>query len=403
MPDLSFYVPFFKVDVLSQDEVIITGIATDETPDAEGEITDYDATKEAAIEYADWRNIREMHEPSAVGVAETITLDDVTRSMVVTARIIGREVVKKIRAGVYKGFSIGGRKLAPPVLENRAGRLIKRITKYMLTEISLVDRPANPNAIFTVVKRESDMKDQLQKWLDMVKVLAGGDSVAADIEATIAKMDDKEMPEEMMGKEDNPPDPKEEASEPAAEQAREDNAPDSEKPAPPTDTPSGTPETAKAEGDLPTQPPPDTSVEAMTPDSVRELVMSVLMDVGLVRQMAGGQSSMAYAAEIGHLKKSLASFTKADDFQKVIGDVAAIVSALEGVGERLEAVEKARSQMGPVLRELGAFNFAGIETSTLEKMVSETADPQLKQQLGLQLVQAQIKAAQGNSISFNNK
>ncbi len=382
------FVPFLKIDVLSEDEAIVSGIATDETPDSDGDITDYDATKEAAIEYSNWRNIREMHSPSAVGVAEEIRLDDLTRSMVITARIIGKEVVKKVRAGVYKGFSIGGKKLAPPILENRAGQVIKRITKYMLTEISLVDRPANPSAIFTVVKREKEinMKDQLRKWLDVVKSMAGGESVAQEIEQTIAKMDE-EIP---------------------AEKETEDTAKaDGEMPADNDNDEGGQgnsdmdgDEAAKSdEGGEPTQTPPSESIDQLTPESVRDIVMNVLLDVGLVRQMAGG-SSMAFSAATGDIQKSLALYAKADDFQKVIGDVAILVDALETLGNKVETIEKSSSQMGPVLRELGQFGFAGVETSVLEKMLSETTDPLTKQQLGLQLAQAQIKSAQGNQINF---
>lgn len=389
---MNYFVPFLKVDILSDDEAIVSGIATDETPDSDGEITDYYATKEAAIEYSNWRNIREMHSPSAVGVAEEINLDDLTRSMVITARVIGKEVVKKVRAGVYKGFSIGGKKLAPPVIENRAGQMVKRITKYMLTEISLVDRPANPSAVFTMVKREKevDMKDQLRKWLDVVKAMGGGESVAKEMEETIAKMD-----EEIPPKEENEDTAKADGEMPSdndGDEAGQGNSDMDGDEAPPAEK--------SDEGGEPTQAPPDESIDQLTAESVRDIVMNVLLDVGLVRQMAGGGSSMAFSAEIGDLKKSLALYASANDFQKAIGDLALVVNAVETINTRLETIEKSSSQMGPVLRELGPFGLAGIETSVLEKMLSETTDPLTKQQLGLQLAQAQIRNAQGTQINF---
>lgn len=376
---ISYYVPFAKVDLISEDEAIVTGIATDETVDAEGEVTDYNATKEAAIEYANWRNIREMHGPAAVGVAETITLDDLTKSMSIVARIIGREPVKKIRAGIYKGFSIGGRKLAPPVVENRAGQIVKRIVKYLLTEISLVDRPANPNAIFSIVKRESEnpMKDKLLKWLDFIRKAEGSEEVAAEMEETVKAMDEAPAPVE---KEDNPSDPAEEDREPASEQALEDNAP-----------------TEKAdEGGEPTQPAEAQQEpgEFVTPETVREIIMATLLEVGLIRQMEGSDQPME--ATYKAMEKGL---LPRDDFQKMVGDMAQLVNGLENLNERMEKAELSRLQSGPVLRELGQFVQPNAETSVIEKMIADTTDPALKQALGLQLTKAQIKAAQGNVIA----
>ncbi len=376
---MQLYVPFAKVDILSDDEAIVTGIATDETVDAEGEVTDYEATKEAALEYSNWRNIREMHGPSAVGVAETITLDDPTRSMSIVARVVGKEVVKKIRAGVYKGFSIGGRKLAPPVMESRAGQIIKRIVKYLLTEISLVDRPANPNAIFTFVKRETPMKDKIQKWLAAIRKQEGADETAAEMEETLKAMDEEDKP-------------------PAEDTAKAEEVPPEEEE-----------DTAKAEGES-TQPPEaeQTPGEPITPETVREIIMAVLMEVGLVQQAEGKEPEVPLDAAYKSMKKSLSSYASADDFKKIIGDVAAVASALETLNTRVEKVEISRSQSGPVLRELGAFipatlrqaQDANMEKSLIEKMIAETTDPAIKQALGLQLAQAQIKATQGNQINL---
>ena len=59
---------------------------------------------------------------------------------------------RSVRERVYQGFSIGGRVLKAH-LERVGGRLVRRITKLLLTEISLVDRPANPQAAILVYKR----------------------------------------------------------------------------------------------------------------------------------------------------------------------------------------------------------------------------------------------------------
>ncbi len=150
--ELKYYAPFEKIDA---DQRIVSGIATSEALDGTGEIVDFEATKAAVAEWLKWRNIREMHKASAVGVAEKVELDDTQRAMRLSARIVDDEAWKKVKTGVYKGFSIGGRILAS-VLEKANGENVRRITKYMLTEVSLVDRPANPQAVFTLVKRDGE-------------------------------------------------------------------------------------------------------------------------------------------------------------------------------------------------------------------------------------------------------
>ena len=56
--------------------------------------------------------------------------------------------VQKVRLGVYKGFSIGGKVLERDPADRRV------ITKLKLNEISLVDRPCNPEAVIDMWKAE---------------------------------------------------------------------------------------------------------------------------------------------------------------------------------------------------------------------------------------------------------
>jgi hypothetical protein len=142
--DMAQFVTFSKID---DEKRMVLGIATNETPDVDEEVVDWGATKKAAADYSQWRNIREMHDSKAVGTADTITLDDVKKEMVIGAHIVDDAAWAKVKAGVYKGFSIGGKKKAVEVFKD-AGRTLTRITDYILTEISLVDRPANPSAVF---------------------------------------------------------------------------------------------------------------------------------------------------------------------------------------------------------------------------------------------------------------
>ena len=138
MSDFSFFLPIAKVD---KDKRTVSGYASTPTKDADGEIVTLEAMKMALPDYMAWGNIREMHKLSAVGVAEEANVD--AKGLFLTAKIVDDAAWKKCLEGVYKGFSIGGRKV------DKQGN---KITEIEMTEISVVDRPCNPDARFTLAK-----------------------------------------------------------------------------------------------------------------------------------------------------------------------------------------------------------------------------------------------------------
>ena len=140
---MRFYAPIAKVDA---EEQMVWGYASTEAEDDQGEIVTREALAAALAEYMKFANIREMHQMSAVGVAEEAAIDE--HGLHVGARIIDRRAWDKVREGVYKGFSIGGKVKRRDAVDRRV------ITALSLTEISLVDRPANPEAVFDCWKSE---------------------------------------------------------------------------------------------------------------------------------------------------------------------------------------------------------------------------------------------------------
>lgn len=175
----SFFLPLAKVD---KEKRTVSGYASTECVDLDGEIVSRDAIKAALPGYMVWRNIREMHQPSAVGVAKEANIDE--KGLFLTAKIVDDEAWRKVVEGVYKGFSIGGRKLA---------KVGNTITKVDLVEVSVVDRPANPDCAITVQKSAttdgaayllpapaaSRDREALKKMAQVVDILAdeprGGD------------------------------------------------------------------------------------------------------------------------------------------------------------------------------------------------------------------------------------
>jgi hypothetical protein len=154
---LRFFVPIEKVD---KEARTVSGWATTETIDKQGEIVDYGASKAA---FAEWRgNIREMHEPKAVGKSLEALADDKERKVYVKAHISkgAEDTWQKCLDGTLTGFSIGGQTIDKMVqlvkdAETKAARTVTRITKYRLNELSLVDNPANPDAQFQLVKMDT--------------------------------------------------------------------------------------------------------------------------------------------------------------------------------------------------------------------------------------------------------
>ncbi|HEV2334980.1 MAG TPA: DUF6582 domain-containing protein [Stellaceae bacterium] len=134
---MRFYWPIAKVDA---EQRMVWGYASTEAEDDQGETVSREALAAALDDYMRFANIREMHQPSAVGVAKEAAVDD--KGLYLGAKIVDGDAWEKVIEGVYKGFSIGGRVTARDPSDRRL------ITALHLTEISVVDRPANPEAVF---------------------------------------------------------------------------------------------------------------------------------------------------------------------------------------------------------------------------------------------------------------
>ena len=144
---LNLYIPFDKKD---SKERVVEGWASSEALDSQGEVVKCTAIEEALPDYMKFANIREMHQPSAVGKTLMAAVDRVKKALWIKVKVVDDVAWKKVEAGVYNGFSIGG---------NIVEKIGNMIEKLRLVEISLVDRPANPEAIFSVVKFDNLQKD----------------------------------------------------------------------------------------------------------------------------------------------------------------------------------------------------------------------------------------------------
>lgn len=136
-----------KVTDQADGTIIVEGIASTEDIDSDGELIKATAMKAAIPDYMKFGAVREMHQPLAAGTALEIAVDD-DGVTTIKAHIVDAEAIKKVKTNVYKGFSIGGSVTQRDDLNKTI------ITGINLVEVSLVDRPANPNAVITCYKAE---------------------------------------------------------------------------------------------------------------------------------------------------------------------------------------------------------------------------------------------------------
>lgn len=155
-PNMRFWLPFQKVEDNEDGTITVAGIASSEAVDSDGEIITADAMRAAIPDYMKFGAVREMHQPIAAGTAVSCEVQDDGKTYI-EALVVDSESVKKVKAGVLKGFSIGGK------VQTRNKKDRKIIEAIKLVEVSLVDRPANPEAIIGLVKMEDTDVDPEQE------------------------------------------------------------------------------------------------------------------------------------------------------------------------------------------------------------------------------------------------
>ena len=137
-----------KVNENDDGTLTVSGIASSESIDSDGEIILADAIKNSIGDYMKFGGtgaLREMHQNIAAGTTLSMKVSDDGKTEI-EALVVDPVSVKKVLAGVLKGFSIGGK------VTKRSGQNRNIIEALKLTEVSLVDRPANPDAMITLYK-----------------------------------------------------------------------------------------------------------------------------------------------------------------------------------------------------------------------------------------------------------
>ena len=141
--------PIGKIDV---ERRMVSGFATLDNVDRQGDIVTTESSVEAFKNFRG--NLREMHQPSAVGKIVSFKEDkyfDPSDKKFYSGVYVSAYVSKgaqdaweKVLDGTYTGFSIGGNiKTWDDAYDEKIDKTIRVIKTYELHELSLVDNPAN--------------------------------------------------------------------------------------------------------------------------------------------------------------------------------------------------------------------------------------------------------------------
>ena len=127
---------------------MVYGKATDDSIDIDQQICD-DTWLDSAMPqwFKTGGNIREQHSSIAAGVAKEY--EKKADGHYISALVVDPASVKKVDLGVLKGFSIG---IKNPRITRDEKAANGRIVDGQIVEVSLVDRPANPNCQLVLAK-----------------------------------------------------------------------------------------------------------------------------------------------------------------------------------------------------------------------------------------------------------
>jgi hypothetical protein len=147
--NLRLSMPFSKVD---RERRIVSGFATLDNVDKQDDIVTADASMKAFAKFRG--NIREMHQPLAVGKMVSFKEDKYFdpeskkfyAGVYVSAYVSkgAQDTWEKVLDGTLQGFSIGGRMNDwDDAYDEKMDKSVRVIKEYDLVELSLVDTPAN--------------------------------------------------------------------------------------------------------------------------------------------------------------------------------------------------------------------------------------------------------------------
>ena len=187
---LRLSMPIAKVD---QERRIVSGFATLDNVDRQGDIVPTDASLKAFNQFRG--NVREMHQQVAVGKVVSFKEDKYFdpdskkfyNGVYVSAYVSkgAQDTWEKVLDGTLTGFSIGGNiKDYEDIYNEDMDKSIRIIKDYELYELSLVDNPANQFANVVSIQKNQDPGYLAKMSTENVFWCAGDDLVQISADAS---------------------------------------------------------------------------------------------------------------------------------------------------------------------------------------------------------------------------
>lgn len=134
-------------DILKWDQtpdgLMVHGVAASPALDLDAQVCDPTWLKSAMPDWMRWGNVREQHSNIAAGVGKTLEAGNGDKWSL-SSLVVDPSTQAKVKAGVLKGYSVGIKRAS---VVKDAGAPNGRIVGGKIVEISLVDRPCNPDAM----------------------------------------------------------------------------------------------------------------------------------------------------------------------------------------------------------------------------------------------------------------
>lgn len=149
-----------KLNKDDKGNLIVTGSVADDSLDLDKQVCDPDWLNKAVPEWFETGgNIREQHDPKrSVGKATEYAPEGTKHPIV--AKVVDPVAITKAEEGLFTGFSVG---IKGARVVKDAGAPGGRIVDGKIIEVSLVDRPANPNCQLVLAKAAGDDVVQVEE------------------------------------------------------------------------------------------------------------------------------------------------------------------------------------------------------------------------------------------------
>lgn len=192
-------IAFARLTKIDEEKRLVYGRAAQELPDRAKEKMDYDGSKpyfeawsKSQLEASMGKsagNIRGMHGKVAAGIVIPeggMIFNDAEKAVDIVTHVVDDAEWKKVEAGAYTGFSIGGSYISKSAPDPKTG-----VVTYIgsINEISLVDRPALPTATFFEVQKADGTVAKQEFAKPVMRKMVRRDGAALNME-----VDDRDLP-----------------------------------------------------------------------------------------------------------------------------------------------------------------------------------------------------------------